>query len=165
MTADSSTTNILAPVIFILLLYNPSTLAQTQQQPAKATPQPPLIDAQAVQSYEPETTEPLSSETRTDAADSQTDATPQPPLIDAQPEPSYEPEETGITTTGDRTDIEQTQDNRTSDEEEQSNQWLDTRPERVNADWLQLTSGEWLRGRIISMQQDTLVFELSLIHI
>jgi len=42
---------------------------------------------------------------------------------------------------------------------EQSTQWSDTHPQRVNADWLQLTSGEWLRGRIIAMQKEDLEFD------
>ena len=43
--------------------------------------------------------------------------------------------------------------------DEQLEDWSDARPKRVDADWLQLTSGEWLRGRIIAMQKDDLEFD------
>ncbi len=104
--------------------------------------------------------------------------TPQPPLIDAQPKPSYEPEITlpiaepynkpastssppetasSEVTEPDKANVA-TQSATKSDKEEQSN-WTDTRPQRVSADWLQLTSGEWLRGRIIIMQKEMLEFD------
>ncbi|NOQ88321.1 MAG: DUF481 domain-containing protein, partial [Gammaproteobacteria bacterium] len=133
------------------------------EQPVEPTPQPPLIDAQPVElPIEP---------------------TPQPPLIDAQTEPSYEPdktdgatEEKNITSTTqtpepstdqpistETTDIEEPDTVQKEQEEtkttEQTTKWSDTRPQRVSADWLQLTSGEWLRGRIIAMQKDDLEFD------
>ncbi|MDX2503147.1 MAG: DUF481 domain-containing protein [Gammaproteobacteria bacterium] len=149
----------------------------------KTTPQPPLIDAQPQPSYGPETTGSI-TEQETSQEDAQSneqviEPTPQPPLIDAQPEAIYKPESVDITaeeekdpaadqqtitdtTIDDDSDIElkeQPEEQEAEKAKEQSTQWLDTRPERVNADWLQLTSGEWLRGRIIAMQKNDLEFD------
>jgi len=103
--------------------------------------------------------------------------TPQPPLIDAQPQPDYEPD-AGETSAGTKNITaselstkktpEQVTDTKTTktatsttdaNRKEQQTNWTDIRPQRVNADWLQLTSGEWLRGRIIVMQKDILEFD------
>lgn len=92
--------------------------------------------------------------------------TPQPPLIDLQQQPNYEPETTGdtpeIKNTGSEQAIEKTSgqliNNAETKEKTQTN-WTDTHPQHVSADWLQLTSGEWLRGRIIAMQKDLLEFD------
>lgn len=37
--------------------------------------------------------------------------------------------------------------------------WLDTRPRQIEADWVQLKSGEWLRGKIISFHNKKLEFD------
>ncbi len=92
--------------------------------------------------------------------------TPQPPLIDPQQQPNYEPDTTGdapnVKSTGNEQAIEKTSGqaiNNTETKEKTKPNWTDTRPQRVSADWLQLTSGEWLRGRIIAMQKDLLEFD------
>jgi hypothetical protein len=157
--------------------------AQSNEQVIEPTPQPPLIDAQPQPSYGPETTDSV-TEQETSQENVQSDEqaiepTPQPPLIDAQPEPVYEPESVDSTseeekdpstnqqtitdsTIDDDSDVElkeQPEEQEAEKTREQSTKWLDTRPERVNADWLQLTSGEWLRGRIIAMQKEDLEFD------
>ena len=42
---------------------------------------------------------------------------------------------------------------------EQAVSWLDSKPDKVKADWVQLVSGEWLRGVIISLHKDRLEFD------
>ena len=76
--------------------------------------------------------------------------TPQPPLIDAQ-QSSAEPGNI------DGSDTEETSQDIT-DKSEQAAEWSDLRPYHVAADWVQLKSGEWLRGRIIAMQDFRLEF-------
>jgi putative salt-induced outer membrane protein YdiY len=132
------------------------------------TPQPPVITQQAQPVYEPEA--------EADADDSTSgeniitpgiqtiQKTPQPPVVDKPVEPSYEPViSESITNIDDSDDtaISKQQDTPPASNtgEEQTAKWLDTRPRFVNADWLQLTSGEWLRGRIIAMQKNTLEFD------
>jgi hypothetical protein len=159
--------------------------AQSNEQAIKPTPQPPLIDAQPQPqpSYEPETTDNV-TEQETSQEDAQSneavnEPTPQPPLIDAQPESVDEPESVDSTaeekkdpsanqktttdsTIDDDSDVEikkQPEEQEAEKAKKQSTKWSDTRPQRVNADWLQLTSGEWLRGRIIAMQKDDLEFD------
>ncbi len=160
---------------------------QTAGQLVEPTPQPPLIDAQSEPSYEPDTND-NTVEKNIDLKTEQTveqpvELTPQPPLIDARPEPSYEPdtvdsaeEERDISSTTqtpetitdhsistEPADIEELAPGQKKQVETKTNEqitkWSDTRPARVSADWLQLTSGEWLRGRIIAMQKDELEFE------
>lgn len=107
---------------------------------------------------------------------STTTPTPQPPVIDAQPQPQYEPDTTEKNSVVTPPAVEQKtngnieqviKDLNTTDkdstgypaEKEKTINWTDTRPQRVSADWLQLTSGEWLRGRILIMQKETLEFD------
>ncbi len=143
------------------------------------TPQPPLIDAQPEPTYEPEINDKAPDEENKLPVEQAVEATPQPPLIDAQQKPSYEPDTDDSTTEEDITSTTQTpepsteqpvseevvdtEESGTVQEEtkttEQPTKWLDTRPQRVSADWLQLTSGEWLRGRIIAMQKADLEFD------
>ena len=149
----------------------------------QTTPQPPLIDAQPQPSHGPETTgsitEQGNSQEDVQSNEQAIEPTPQPPLIGAQPEPVYEPESVDSTaeeekdpsanqqtitdsTIDDDSDVEikeQPEEQQAEKTREQSTKWSDTHPERVNADWLQLTSGEWLRGRIIAMQRDDLEFD------
>ena len=147
---------------------------QPDEQAVKPTPQPPLIDAQPEPSYEPEITDSTTEKTKSQPAAEPIEPTPQPPLIDAQPEPSYEPdtenntaEKNGTLTEQDKTTgstkLEESSEEQATQEisetDKQSTLWLDTRPQRVSADWLQLTSGEWLRGRIITMQKEKLEFD------
>jgi len=107
---------------------------------------------------------------------STTTPTPQPPLIDSPPQPNYEPESTDHSLEQNITPAEQktkaipeqpaedktteaTDSTKPAQQKKQQTNWTDTRPQRVSADWLQLTSGEWLRGRIIAMQKDLLEFD------
>ncbi|RKZ63118.1 MAG: hypothetical protein DRQ44_10355 [Gammaproteobacteria bacterium] len=156
---------------------------QSNEKTIEPTPQPPLIDAQPQPSYGPETTD-NTTEQETSQEDAQSneqtiEPTRQPPLIDAQPEPVNEPESVDSTaeeekdtstneqtitdsTIDDDSDIElkeQPEEQEAEKAKEQSTKWSDTRPQRVNADWLQITSGEWIRGRIIAMQKEDLEFD------
>ena len=146
------------------------TVKQVEQAIAP-TPQPPLIDVQPEPSYEPIKTDSTTIE-KTDRASEQVientaEPTPQPPLLDAQQAPSFEPDmnagavaeqQTGTALDGiDETDIEQKSEEAT-DKEELTTRWSDIRPYQVDADWVQLKSGEWLRGRIIAMQDFRLEF-------
>jgi len=148
----------------------------------EATPQPPLIDAQPQATYEPETTDNTVEQEHTQVIEPAVEATPQPPLIDAQPQPTYEPEikevkidEQEIEPATQSLDIQDDNQQKNEPETDKTDtikisepakeikapakQWSDTRPAKVKADWLQLTSGEWLRGRIIIMQKDNLEFD------
>jgi hypothetical protein len=146
------------------------------------TPQPPLIEQQHKTHYE---LQPAESKDTTNKLDDESNSstnqavgnTPKPPLIDAQPQPAYEPEigespagKKAITSSEQsaKKTPEQSTDAKTTttatgiatpDKKEQQTNWTDIRPQRVSADWLQLTSGEWLRGRIIVMQKDILEFD------
>lgn len=144
---------------------------QQDEQPLASTPQPPLIDALQAPGYEPETIDSTTVEKTGQASDQVTektiDPTPQPPLIDAQQEPGYGPDTNASPTEEqligivqediDDSDTESTAKEET-DKSEQAAKWADLRPYQVNADWVQLKSGEWLRGRIIAMQDFRLEF-------
>ena len=80
------------------------------------------------------------------------ESTPQPPLTDASKASALEP---GSAT--DVTDAEEPPQPETGNSTQDAN-WADLRPYQVNADWVQLKSGEWLRGRIIAMQDFRLEF-------
>ena len=82
--------------------------------------------------------------------------TPQPPLIDAQEATSTQ-NASAQPDSIDTTDTEEPAHQETDDNTEDTN-WSDLRPYQVNADWVQLKSGEWLRGRIIAMQDFKLEF-------
>jgi hypothetical protein len=151
---------------------------QVIEQAIEQTPQPPLIDAQQAPSYEPATIDNTAVE-KTDQAtelviEQTIEQTPQPPLIDALQAPGYEPETNTGAIAGQDTDsaAQQTSaepDNidgsdtgetfqEVTDKSEQATEWSELRPYRVEADWVQLKSGEWLRGRIIAMQDFRLEF-------
>jgi hypothetical protein len=131
------------------------------------TPQPPKIDAKPAPTYEPKITG-----VTTDTDDKQerkppAATTPQPPKIDVPPEENnapdthVEPSEPDDSAAPDET-TDATQDDAASKDKtgnEETPLWLDTHPKRVSADWLQLTSGEWLRGHVISMQKNRLEFD------
>lgn len=127
---------------------------QSVELPVTPTPQPPLIDAQPEPSYEPATIDNTAVEKTGQATEQvieQTiELTPQPPLIDAQ-QTSTEPDNINEPV------IEESPQ-QVTDETEQATEWSDLRPYRVDADWVQLKSGEWLRGRIIAMQDYRLEF-------
>lgn len=156
-------------------------------QIAAPVPQPPVIDTQAEPSYEPKTVVDTAEEKTNQPAEPAIEQiakpVPQPPQIDAQPEPNYEPATTANTSEEDSAtpttealepSTDQTIDTESSDTAEVDTEqitkqekkpaeaitkWSDTRPALVSADWLQLISGEWLRGRIIAMQEDDLEFD------
>jgi len=142
--------------------------APSDVQLSAATPQPPLIE-QSQKRYEPQPGETSTSDSKTDSniVNRTIGNTPQPPLVEQPAQPSYEPAATNTTSSDKNTDTEQTVEQTTESEtgpddtvtQETQTAWTDTRPQRVSADWLQLTSGEWLRGRIIVMQQDMLEFD------
>lgn len=148
-------------------------IVQQVEQAVVPTPQPPLIDAQTEPSYEPIKTDSTTIEkTDTDRAieqvsDEAVQPTPQPPLIDAQRATGYEPEKNPeteaeqqtVTGSGDvgEDDAEQEVETETG-KGEPATRWSDLRPYQVEADWVQLKSGEWLRGRIIAMQDFRLEF-------
>ncbi len=81
-------------------------------------------------------------------ADDAITPTPRPPVIDRQKKTHYEPQAETGTGSGSKAEKKETQ-----------KAWTETRPQHVVADWLQLSSGEWLRGRIIAMQKDVLEFD------
>ena len=118
-----------------------------------ATPQPPPIDAQPEPSYEPATIDNTAVEktgrTTEQVIEQTIELTPQPPLIDAQ-QTSAEPDNI------DGSDTEETYQQ--ADKSEQASEWSNLLPYQVEADWVQLKSGEWLRGRIIAMQDFRLEF-------
>ena len=143
-------------------------IVKQAEQVVAPTPQPPLIDAQTEPGYEP-----INSDTeKTDGAieqvsDETVQSTPQPPLIDAQQATSYEPEtkpeteaeQRTVTSPGDMgEDIAVREAEGETGKEEPATSWSDLRPYQVEADWVQLKSGEWLRGRIIAMQDFRLEF-------
>ncbi len=43
--------------------------------------------------------------------------------------------------------------------EEHKKSWIDSKPDEVHADWVQLVSGEWLRGSVISLHRKVLEFD------
>ena len=155
------------------------------EQIIEVTPQPPLIDAQPQPTYELEINDTPNEENKLPVKPS-VEATPQPPLIDPQPQPAYGPKDvdsssekeniTPVDETVEATpqapivdqavepdDEAQVTDPTTEDpvdaEKEQAKKWTETYPVSVNADWLQLKSGEWLRGRITILQKDDLEFD------
>ena len=134
--------------------------AQETGPAAKPTPLPPLLDAQSEPSYEPASIDSTTPETKGQPAEQvieQTvEPTPQPPLIDAQEATSTQNSSArpdSIDTTDTEESAQQETDNSTQD-----TNWTELRPYQVNADWVQLKSGEWLRGRIIAMQDFKLEF-------
>lgn len=173
--------------IYNILKEDDKLSVQPVELAVEQTPQPPLIDAQPEPTYEPDTNDNSADQKHGQTAEQTmelpVEPTPQPPLIDAQPAPSYEPdttnsaiEQSDLTSTTqtpvpltvqpintesiDTEDMEPEKDEQQETKIiEQTTKWTDTRPERVSADWLQLISGEWLRGRIIAMQEDDLEFE------
>ena len=152
---------------------------EPQPEPAiETTPQPPLIDAQPETSYEPATIDSTTTEKSGQAAEQiieqAVEPTPQPPLIDSQKASGYEPDTNADATAENNTDstiqktgvqpisIDDSDTNvsfqEATDEKDQDTNWTDLRPYQVEADWVQLKSGEWLRGRIIAMQDYRLEF-------
>jgi len=128
------------------------TTSSATEEPSSSTelqtPQPPTTE-QPAPSYEP----PLET--------TQQKTTPQPPSVDSIAAPAVEPmaddAENEITT------IQATQaaSNAAAIDGNvpQQTKWTDTHPTNVSEDWLQLTTGEWLKGRIIAMQKDNLDFD------
>lgn len=146
-------------------------IVKQAEQVLAPTPQPPLIDAQTEPSYEPIKTDSITinktDRTIEQVSDETVQPTPQPPLIDAQQATSYEPETKPEAEADQRTvtgpgDLGEDEAMRNSEvetaKEEPATSWSDLRPYQIEADWVQLKSGEWLRGRIIAMQDFRLEF-------
>jgi len=164
----------------------PDTASESLPQAPAATepaaPHPPVIDTQPETLYEPVNTTDIDTASTKDEADTATASdethtedipepaslpTPVPPVIDVQQEPVYSLEQKQAQ---EQLTVEADSDSDTITSEEstaetkpeaskETTRWSDTRPVKVNADWLQLTTGEWLRGRIIIMQKDDLEFD------
>jgi hypothetical protein len=144
---------------------------QAIEQPAEPIPQPPLIDAQPDPSYEPAMVDNTAIE-KTGQAEEQAieqtvEPTPQPPLIEAQKASAIEPATSAVDTATQKTseqpdsdvpDTNQPPQQAIGQSSQDTMDWIDLRPYQVNADWVQLKSGEWLRGRIIAMQDFRLEF-------
>ncbi len=140
------------------------------EQKVVATPQPPLLELPTEQSYEPQA---KSEKTAKEVVIEQEnnveltrsiDNTPQPPVVGQSPEQSYGPKNTGTPikketpeTINDKKMTRKTEF--ATEKDKQDKKWTETYPVSVNADWLQLKSGEWLRGRITVMQKDELEFD------
>ena len=124
------------------------------KEPVATTPQPPIIDEPSIPGYGP------------GDANVQATNTPQPPKIDETSEPSYEApieqilSDTALDENSNIDSIKATDEEPVAKPASSHNTiWSETRPDKVSADWLQLTSGEWLRGRIIVMQKEKLEFD------
>ena len=135
---------------------------QTIKQPVTATPQPPRIDSQPQPGYEPKSLDDSpASETAEPALQIQ--------VVDEHIQPADEsgPEmDNAAPITADPVDteseqlMEKTETTEVKpDQKQKTTKWTETYPVSVNADWLQLKSGEWLRGRITVMQNDSLEFD------
>ena len=134
------------------------------------TPQPPVIEPQSEPVYEPKNTDDTAKEATLTDKDQSTKPTAQPPLKEAADKQQQENNTTKsinntedqvnepVSSTNTETNDTEVEDNNNS-ETEVSITWLDTRPDKVIADWLQLKSGEWLRGRIIILQKNHLEFD------
>jgi len=133
----------------------------SSEESSTPIPQPPVIDPQPQPVYEPADTHTTADEANPSPANQTSEPIAQPPAIDQPVEPAYEPkspepansEITDAPTSAPEIEAD------TVNDQLQSNHWMDTRPEKIKADWLQLKSGEWLRGRIIIMQKDKLEFD------
>ena len=136
---------------------DPSAVQQTEKPDTK-TPQPPLIDAQPETSYEPATIDNATAETTGKAAEQTIEPTPQPPLIEAQKASADESDTTTDDTSTQNTSTQPNNIDSSDTNTQDTKDWIDLRPYQVNADWVQLKSGEWLRGRIIAMQDFRLEF-------
>ena len=126
------------------------------------TPQPPVIDTQPEPIYEPQIADKDFTEASDDKAVVSSEDDLEQQTIEsissvATDTDTNEPADKSIDETT-ITDSPSTENN-IDDNKQQTTNWSDTAPQNVSADWLQLTSGEWLRGRIIIMQKDILEFD------
>lgn len=134
-------------------------VAEDSSRIIENTPQPPLIDAQEKPSYEPkDTAAPTEQDSIIPA--NETNETRQAPAIDQAAKTGED------AATEDTDDAVLEQDDMPAEKtaaeiekKQQAKKWTETYPVSVNADWLQLKSGEWLRGRIIILQKDSLEFD------
>lgn len=131
---------------------------QTVQPTDQPTPQPPLIDAQAEPTYGPKH---LDESSQTDVATDVDKIPEQPSTLLPSSEAIEQDNKIPVSEATDDTYPIDTIPEKAETKEEAKEQagWTETRPQRVSADWLQLTSGEWLRGRIIIMQKENLEFD------
>ena len=144
---------------------NNENLDVKNKQPVKltvvATPQPPLIDAQQQPAYESKEADSSSEKENIKPVET----TPQTPIVKQSVQPDNESEVTDPKTEN-PVDTEKEQGESSTEETEvkakqkhQAKKWTETYPVSVNADWLQLKSGEWLRGKITILQKDELEFD------
>jgi len=135
------------------------------KQAVEVTPQPPLIDPQPQPGYGPEDdASSLEKKDITPVSKTAEEAT-LAPVVDQTVEP-VNGMDTSDSTSEFPLDTENKQDEVLTEEVEvkaeekqQAKKWTETYPVSVNADWLQLKSGEWLRGRITILQKDSLEFD------
>jgi len=128
---------------------NPTEPTQT------ATPQPPIVDSPIQPVYEPDTT---NSTSKPEPVSTNTTLPPTVDKSDSLNDESNEPKDESTDEPDDNAG-EQIPPPIIKVTTEETTEWSNTRPNKVNADWLQLTSGEWLRGKIIIMQKDNLEFD------
>lgn len=128
-------------------------------EPVKqVTPQPPLIDAQPEPTYGPQDIKESSQADATTSVNKTSEESTK-SLISSdgiEPDNKIPANETA----DDTYPLDTTPENiETEEKTKEQGSWTETRPQQVSADWLQLTSGEWLRGRIIIMQKENLEFD------
>lgn len=138
------------------------TTNNTVERTIGDTPQPPVIDAQPEKKYEPELSD--KPDDQTEITTEITEQNIETPENDAYTtEADIDDSDTSINSSKDEpinetnaaADFQLTESN----DEKKNINWTDTAPKNVSADWLQLTTGEWLRGRIIIMQKEVLEFD------
>jgi putative salt-induced outer membrane protein YdiY len=123
------------------------------------TPQPPLIDSQEKPSYGPEDTAAPTEQDSIIPAN-ETSETGQAPVIDQAAKAGEDAvTENTEDTVSEQDDMPAEKTAAEVEKKQQAKKWTETYPVSVNADWLQLKSGEWLRGRITIMQKDSLEFD------
>ncbi len=126
-------------------------VSENSKRTIGSTPQPPLVDPQTEPSYEPEDIGAATEQTGDEPADAVAE-TEKTPVI--EPDKAAEPLETT-----EQKDAPAKNAETKESIKEQAKKWTETYPVSVNADWLQLKSGEWLRGRITIMQKYSLEFD------
>lgn len=122
----------------------------------QTTPQPPLIDAQSKPTYGPQQT---GEPSETDAAIDVNETSEESSNLSIINDEIEQDNKISASEPTDDIDLVDTTTEKVEAKEKEQASWTETRPQRVSADWLQLTSGEWLRGRIIIMQKESLEFD------
>lgn len=134
------------------------------------TPQPPLIHKQVEPSYGPKKAGDMRTEDRESATSPDTEQDSDQKNQEPKPSTDKPSDEAPVTDTvikiedktgtGAEAEAEKKAVIEAKKEKEpERKKWTETYPVSVNADWLQLKSGEWLRGRITILQKDNLEFD------